>query len=173
MGAANSPSGGNSPGTPGSSGATLSVSASNSTSISIDVSAYGDGEYLFQFTGTLTNVAKKLQITANGSALTLAQGNSVQYTAGAAVNAAATETAGTVAVQGELNACSIFVDGRFTSISGKLCLIASQFVGFGAANWWGLSTIGHFPAAALTSIQLVSTAANGLVTGTFWVRKVA
>lgn len=162
-------------GSSSSGGTTLSGTGTNATSISIDVSAYGDGEYLFGFDGTLSNFAQKLQIQYNGGALAACQGNAIDWAATGAVAAGTTETGGTVAnFSAASTGAHISAKGRFSAGNAKQSSLSSQFVYYtDAANHSGVTAIIHTPAAALTSIQLITTQASGIVSGVFWVRKVA
>lgn len=155
---------------------TRTATASNSTSVSIDVSADGDGEFLFGFDGVISNSPQKLQIQFNGgTGLVACQGNTILWNAAGTVNAATTETAGTaanIAANGTNMHASI--KGRVSFSSGAQSSLTSQYVVYNDANnTSGVAAVIHTPNAALTSIQLTTTVANGMTSGKFWVRKVA
>ena len=163
----------------GSSGTTRSAAtATPVTSLSIDVSADGDGLYEFEFNGTIlssgTNVFFKLQ--ANGADLPSAAGSYKEFLSAGGISAAGASAVGNVA-RGQN-----FVTNDHLSIFGRLSWRASIRSGWSAgfsshsdaADSTGDASGTYVPgSSALSTLALTANIASGIVSGTFYVRKVA
>lgn len=135
------------------------IVGTDATSISVDVSAYGDGLYEVEFVGTgHTSSGPELLWQANGAGLTSPNGVYLQAPAG--VLSDNVETVGMFFNNIFVNNAdtTLRVWGTFSSRNNKLSGYDST--GFGKAG----ATVGsvmiggyHTPAAVLTSIGLLAT----------------
>lgn len=155
------------------------TTASAVTTLSIDVSADGDGEYLVEFEGDIlaSGAVVSLKLQANGADLPSQLGNYTLFSSNSTSITGGLTTTGALVCVGQS-----FMTNNHMTVLGSLSWRASTRSGW-ASQFGSHSDGGDFSgitcgtyvagAAALSTIALTATVANGIPSGTFRVRKVA
>lgn len=168
------------PARPSSTGGTTRSATSGTavTTLSIDVSADGDGLYEFEFEGDIlaSGAPVTFKLQANGSDVPTGLANYVLFNSSAASITGALSTVATVCIGQSFVANNhMTVFGRFSWRASTRSGCSSSFASHSdAADFSGIVNGTYVSgSSALSTIALTSSVASGIVSGTFWVRKVA
>lgn len=168
------------PARPSSTGGTTRSATSGTAvnTLSIDVSADGDGLYEFEFEGDILSSGGSVTfaLQANGADMPSALTNYILFASSAGAPTGTLTRVATVCIGQNFVANNhMTVFGRFSWRASTRSGCSSSFASHSdAADSSGFANGTYVPgSSALSTIALTSSVASGIVSGTFWVRKVA